>query len=177
MMQFTFKPPMEVDLLNAHSKRIAVNVHLVWTHNINYFSSNVYSFIVWTCIYTTQCFLISQCSSWLQWLLTVAYSHWQPIDVQYQHISVNRDVRQTLQVANQILYYFMLMMWSSFIYYNNNYGSTVGPQLFKFPLSEPLVIRTLFWILKSQKTPWLSAKPSNKWNACMIFRLGRLIIS
>ena len=51
--------------------------------------------------------------------------------------------------------------------------STVEPRLSKSPLSEPSVIRTLFQILKSQKTVRFSAKPSNKWNACVIFRLVR----
>ena len=44
------------------------------------------------------------------------------------------------------------------------------------------IIRTLGYpnaILnfKIPKMPWFSAKPSNKWSACMIFRLVRLIIS
>ena len=57
------------------------------------------------------------------------------------------------------------------------YSSTVGPQLSESPLSEPSVIRTLFLILKYQKTIRFSAKASNKWNACVIFRLVRLIVS
>ena len=51
--------------------------------------------------------------------------------------------------------------------------ATVEPRLSKSPLSEPSVIRTLFRILKSQKTVRFSAKPSNKWNAYVIFRLVR----
>ena len=59
----------------------------------------------------------------------------------------------------------------------HKYASTVGPRLFESPLSEPSVIWTLFWILKSLKMPWFSTKLSNKWNACMFLRLVRLIIS
>ena len=54
---------------------------------------------------------------------------------------------------------------------------TVEPWLSKSPLSKSSVIRTLFQILKPQKTIWFSAKQSNKWNAYVIFRLARLIIS
>ena len=36
--------------------------------------------------------------------------------------------------------------------YTHTYICTVGPQLSESPLSEPSVIRTLFRILKSQKT-------------------------
>ena len=51
---------------------------------------------------------------------------------------------------------------------------TVEPWLSESPLSEPLVIQMLFQILKPQKIIWFSAKPSNKWNTCVIFRLVRL---
>ena len=47
--------------------------------------------------------------------------------------------------------------------------NTVGLRLSKSPLSEPLIIRTPFRILKSHKTIQFSAKSSNKWNACVIF--------
>ena len=40
--------------------------------------------------------------------------------------------------------------------------NTVEPRLSESLLSEPSVIWTLFWILKSQKTVWFYAKPSNK---------------
>ena len=52
--------------------------------------------------------------------------------------------------------------------------STVGPRLSESPLSEPSVIRTLFRILKS--FDFQQNQVANKWNACMIFRLVRLII-
>ena len=51
------------------------------------------------------------------------------------------------------------------------YAGTVEPWLSESPLSEPLVIQTLFQILKYQETIGFSAKPSNIWNACVIFRL------
>ena len=49
MMQFTFKPPMEVNWLNAHSMRIVVNAHSVWTQTtrINLLPMRI-TFIVWT---------------------------------------------------------------------------------------------------------------------------------
>ena len=47
--QTDFKPPMEVDWLNAHSMRIAVNAHSVWTQTIQINSLSMYiTFIVWT---------------------------------------------------------------------------------------------------------------------------------
>ena len=46
---------------------------------------------------------------------------------------------------------------------------TVEPRLSESPLSESSVIQTLFLILKSQKTIWLSAKPSNKWKMSVWF--------
>ena len=54
---------------------------------------------------------------------------------------------------------------------------TVEPWLSESPLSEPSVIQTLFRILKYQEMIGFSAKASNKWNAYVIFRLVRLIVS
>ena len=39
---------------------------------------------------------------------------------------------------------------------------TVGPWLSESLLSEPSIIWTLFWMLKSQKTIWFSAKLNEK---------------
>ena len=55
--------------------------------------------------------------------------------------------------------------------------TTIETWLSESPLSEPSVILMLFWILKYQEIIEFSAKPSYKWNTCMIFRLVRLIIS
>ena len=52
---------------------------------------------------------------------------------------------------------------------------TVEPRLSESPLYELSVIWMLFWILKSKKMPWFSAKPSNKWNAYMILDLLGLL--
>ena len=49
MMQFAFKPPMEVDWPKALSMRIVVNAHSVWTQTMQINSLPMYiTFIVWT---------------------------------------------------------------------------------------------------------------------------------
>ena len=46
-----------------------------------------------------------------------------------------------------------------------------------YPKFESSVIRRLFLIMKFQETIQFFAKSSDKWNACVIFRLVKLIIS
>ena len=51
---------------------------------------------------------------------------------------------------------------------------TVGPRLSESPLSEPSVIRTLFRILKSQKTDFLQNQVINEMPVSFIDLLGLL---
>ena len=60
------------------------------------------------------------------------------------------------------------------MHFKRGYLNTVEPELSRSPLSESSVIRMLFRILKYQEMIEFLAKPSNKWKACVIFRLVRV---